>query len=91
MQVVTMGPMTVSSSSRGVASRSRAHKQSFAGGAAGDGSKLIGVKGTHHLHQRLRDACDADGVTMGELISALLDLREQTILTRVNGGNPLRT
>lgn len=41
--------------------------------------KLIGVKGTHYLHRRMREACAADGLTSAELISSLLDMRERAI------------
>lgn len=51
-------------------------------------SKLIGIKGTAYLHKRMRDACEADGLTSAELISSLLDLRERDIRRRVTG-NPL--
>ena len=51
---------------------------------------MIGVKATHYLHQRLRDACAEDGMTMAELLSALLDLRDRDKFRRANDGNPLR-
>lgn len=70
--------------SRDLGATSRARGRKLA-----DDRKLIGVKGTHYLHKRMREACRADGMTTAELISSLLDLRDRDIKRRVGAGNPL--
>lgn len=40
-------------------------------------NKLIGVKGTPELHERLRRACAEDGASMAAVLTGLLDLRER--------------
>lgn len=40
-------------------------------------TKLIGVKGTPELHERLRRACAEDGASMAAVLGGLLDLRER--------------
>jgi hypothetical protein len=70
--------MTVDGVTRDVDRVSRARGGKFAG-SDGRGRKLIGIKGTHYLHRRLREACAADGLTSAELIDSLLDLREKAI------------
>lgn len=75
--------------SRGLKRGSRAGGGKFAG--INRDRKLIGIKGTAYLHERLRAACNADGLTSAELISSLLDLRDRDIKRRVGSGNPLET
>jgi len=59
--------MTDHGMTRALGSRSRAN----------DGSKFIGIRGTAYLHRRMMDAARADGLTVAELLSSLLDLRER--------------
>jgi hypothetical protein len=82
--------MAVHGVTRGVDRVSRARDRKFAASQQSkQGKKLIGVKGTHYLHRRMREACRADGLTSAELIESLLDMRDRDMLRRANGGNPL--
>lgn len=51
---------------------------------------LIGVKGTADLRKRMKLACAEEGMTYGELIAALLDIREARLRKqRASQSHPL--
>ena len=45
-------------------------------------SKLIGIKAHPDLHVRLRKAALEEGMTMGDLLDSLLDLRDDRLTRR---------
>jgi hypothetical protein len=52
---------------------------------------MFSVRGTADLQQRLRIACAEEGMTMAQLMTFLLDIREDRLKrARAQQGHPLR-